>query len=106
MRLQALWRMYQTRVKYLELLAEEARRLAEEEEEERRRQALEEEERERRQQEEQERLVSLEHEETFTEKPATPLAKKSMPVFHLEIPADLAFTLHCMEGWCVCEHPC
>lgn len=102
-KLQSLWRMCQARVRYLGLLAEEARRIAEEEEEECRRRALEEEEKERRWQEEQEQLVSTEHQETTAGKPVSPSAKKSMAVFHLEIPASLAFTLHCMEGWC--EHP-
>lgn len=105
-RLQSVWRMYQERVRYLGLLAEEARRIAQLEEEERKRHALEEEERERRQQEELEQLKQLEqlasseHTETTAEKEASPLKKKSMAVFHLEVPASLAFTLHCMEGWC------
>lgn len=102
-RLQSVWRMYQERVRYLGLLAEEARRIAQLEEEERKRQALEEEERERCRQEELEeleQLASSEHTETTAEKEASPLEKKSMAMFYLEVPASLAFILHCMEGWC------
>lgn len=98
--LQSVWRMYQQRVRYLALLEEEARRIAELEEEERKRQALEEEERERRQREELERLASSEHTEAAAEGEALPSEKNSLALIHLEVPADLAFTLHCIEGWC------
>lgn len=106
--LQSTWRMHQERVRYLALLAEEARRIAAElEEEERKRQALEEEERERRRQEELEwQLASAEQKETTIEKEASPSRNKSTAGYKLEIPASLAFTLHCMDGWCMCTIPC
>lgn len=106
--LQSTWRMHQERVRYLALLAEEARRIAAElEEEERKRQALEEEERERRRQEELEwQLASAEQKEATVEKEASPSRNKSMAVYKLDIPASLAFTLHCMNGWCMCTIPC